>query len=171
MFTKLPRKEENYTWCFFFSFLKETVFFFFLSFPTLLFPPQSHSQYKNNMGYYWKIPWSQFFRGIINGQGFPAHLCGGVAANTIRWQQSRVKLVLVSCETHMVSFSLHCPLINVFFLSNVKLPSLLWNHDSHSATKKKKHHLLSSLFDIIRLSIHLSSSFIPLIRNHSHLNP
>ena len=71
-----------------------------------------------------------------------------------------VTLVLVSCETHMVSFSLYCLLTNVFSLSNVKHPSLLWNHDSHSA-KKKHHHSLSSLFEIIRLSIHFFLSLPP----------
>ena len=57
----------------------------------------------------------------------------------------------------MVSFSLHCPLTNVFFLSNVKHPSLLWNHDSHSATKKKT--------SLVLLSLSLS------LRNHQTLYP
>ena len=90
------------------------------------------------------------------------HTCVRIAANRIKWQQSTVTLVLVSCETHIVSFSLYCLLTNVFSLSNVKHPSLLWNHDAHSAQKNTitRSPLSSKSSDSIHFFLSLPPSFL-----------
>ena len=82
--------------------------------------------------------WMCLFLKKEKGQWFAAYKCVEVAANRVRCQQSIVTLILVSCEMHMLNFSLYCPLLsvnlsyNIFSLSNVKhakrLGSLsLWN--------------------------------------------